>query len=85
MIRREKVREREKGGWGGRGEVARDYKHTHASKCSNTHTHTHTHTQVGRDLGPDSRGYLKITDFMWNMSRPLIVEVLVRLCVCVTA
>ena len=44
MIRREKVREREKGGWGGRGEVARDYKHTHASKCSNTHTHTHTHT-----------------------------------------
>ena len=43
MIRREKVREREKGGWGGRGEVARDYKHTHASKCSNAHTHTHTH------------------------------------------
>ena len=40
MIRREKVREREKGGWGGRGEVARDYKHTHKEKAEEEHSHT---------------------------------------------
>jgi len=31
---------------------------------------------VGQDLNPDSRGYLNINNFMWAMSRPLLVEVL---------
>lgn len=31
---------------------------------------------MGKDLGPDSRGFLKIKDFMWAMSRPVLVEVL---------
>lgn len=31
---------------------------------------------MGQDLGPDARGFLKINDFMWLMSKPLLVEVL---------
>jgi len=31
--------------------------------------------QVGQDLGPDPRGFLKLNDFSWKMLKPLLIEV----------